>query len=359
MDGERFEMGAMPRRQLLKAIAVASFFLPGGGALAEPVSDRAATVTALAGETRRLYQDAAVGTAVADRLLAALGAGRFDGAATPDALASLLNAEIAAASGDGHFAVMPEMMMHAATVPPTPPHSETPPLSDEERRHLERVDYGLAAVEILPGNVGRIDLRQFYRPAAEVRARLAAAMAGLADSWAMIVDLSANVGGDPKTVAHFLSYFFDRPPFVVNRFRWRNLPVEEFRTTADPGGPRYGESRPLIVQVSRSTFSAAEEFAYDVQALRRGSIVGEVTGGGANHALPVAIPGGFTAFIPQARAENPVTGTNWERVGVRPDLPVAAAEAARAAHRLALQRVAAAGDPEKTRRASEVLATLG
>ena len=93
--------------------------------------------------------------------------------------------------------------------------------------------------------------------------------------------------------------------------------------------------------------------------MRRGFIVGETSGGGANHALPVEIPGGFTAFIPQARAENPVTGTNWERVGVRPDLPVAAADTQRAAHRLALQRVAAGGDSEKARRAAEILAGLG
>ena len=226
---------------MLKALAASPLFLPGVAAFAQPGFDRAATVAALALETRRLYHDAAIGAAVADRLAAALAAGKFDHTATPDALAALLNAEIAAASGDGHFAVMPGLMMHAPAVPPTPPHSQVPPLSDDERRHLERVDYGLAAVDLLPGNVGRIDLRQFYRPAAEVRARLAAAMARLSDSWAMIVDLSANIGGDPRAVAHFLSYFFDRPPFVVNRFRWRNLPVEEFRTAADPGGPRYGE----------------------------------------------------------------------------------------------------------------------
>jgi C-terminal processing protease CtpA/Prc len=74
------------------------------------------------------------------------------------------------------------------------------------------------------------------------------------------------------------------------------------------------------VLLSNSSFSAAEEFAYDMKALGRGLIVGVQTPGAANHALPVPIAGGFMAFIPKARAENPVTHSNWEGIGVTPDV---------------------------------------
>ena len=335
----------MNRRHILSGLATLPLIASVPSAFAESF-DPAPSVHSLAAAVRELYHDATIAGRIADRLLASLAAGSFASGQTPQALADLLNREIRTASNDLHFVVM-SGTMHHSTVPPTPPHSQTAPFTPTELEALRRTNFGIAAVAILPGNVGRLDLRQFYRPAAEVRGRLGAAMAALADSWAMVVDLTRNVGGDPNTVALLLSYFFDRPSFVVNRFRWRSGSVEEFRTTAEPGGPRFGETKPLVVLVSGSTYSAAEEFAYDVQALRRGTIVGEVSGGGANHALPVTIVGGLTAFIPQARAENPVTGTNWERAGVQPDVRAAGGAIARVGHRLALDRILAGGDPIK------------
>ena len=345
------------RRQMLGALAALPLALAPAVALAQTAVDTGLTGRALAEAARRLYHDARIGAATADRIEQAMGSGRLDGAGTAESLAERLNAEIAAVSGDGHFMIMAGDM-HGQPVLPTPPHQPPPPLRPDELTHLRRVNFGIAAAELLPGNVARLDLRHFYRPTPEVRDRLAAAMTLLADSWGFILDLSRNIGGDAHSVALLLSYFFERPPFVVNRFRWRNLPAESYSTTASPGGPLYGEARPLVVLVSRQSFSAAEEFAYDVQALRRGLVVGETTGGGANHALPVSIAGGFTAFIPQARAENPVTGTNWEGVGVRPDISAAGEAALRTAHLTALERIAAGGDAERARAVRQVLTSM-
>ncbi len=347
----------MNRREILLGLAGAPFWPTGADAAPSPTSHVAELITALAAETRRLYHDPALGEAIADRLMTALRSGRFT-ASSPMELANAINGEIAAASNDIHFMVMPGSM-GAPRVPPTPPHQPTPPLTAAELSFLQSVDFGIASIEILPGLIGKLALHQFYRPAAEVGARIAAAMSELADSSAMIIDLTNNVGGDPHSVALLLSYFFDRPPFVVNRFHWRGRPVEEFRTHAAPGGPRYGESRPLIVLVGASTFSAAEEFAYDVQALRRGTVIGGRTGGGANHALPVSLAGGFTAFLPQARAENPVTRTNWERRGVQPDHPTPPAQTSSAGYRFALEQVIATGEPRRAQEARDALAQSG
>ena len=331
----------MARRDFIKTFVVTPMILS-GSVLAASSSEVGLTVRHLAQITRSEYHDQQLGSAIADRLLAGLAEGRFQ-SATSEILAEKLNSEIMAVSNDAHFVVMPGIMAGMRRVPPTEPHSQTDPLSRAELQFLEGESFGVAVAEVLPGNIGRIAIRpQFYRPAPEVRQRFARAMALVSGTSGLIIDLTETIGGDPKGVAHFLSYFFDRAPFVVNRFKWRNLPVEEFWTTAEPGGPKYGEARPVAVLVSDSSYSAAEEFAYDIQVLGRGIVVGQMTPGAANHALPVDLAGGFTAFIPKARAENPVTGKNWEGIGVRPSVETKT-PTIEAARQVVLSRVPASG----------------
>ena len=126
-----------------------------------------------------------------------------------------------------------------------------------------------------------------------------------------------------------------------------------------PIGRHYGTSRPLYVLTSDRTFSGAEEFAYDVQTQRRGEVVGDTTGGGANPGGMRSVSDGFGVFVPSGRAINPVTGTNWEGVGVRPDVPVPAEDALREAHRRALGRlIESARDPERRSRIQEAIDQL-
>jgi C-terminal processing protease CtpA/Prc len=82
---------------------------------------------------------------------------------------------------------------------------------------------------------------------------------------------------------------------------------------------------PVYLLTSSHTFSAAEEFAYDLQALRRATVVGEVTGGGAHPTQMRRIDDHFLIGMPYAKAINPITHTNWEGSGVRPDVAVPAA----------------------------------
>ena len=104
------------------------------------------------------------------------------------------------------------------------------------------------------------------------------------------------------------------------------------------------------------TFSGGEELAYDLQTQERATLVGETTGGGANPGEPMSLGHGFYAFIPTGRAINPVTGKNWEHVGVKPDHPIAAEEALVEAYRLALVEVARNEPDAPTRAEYEALA---
>lgn len=48
----------------------------------------------------------------------------------------------------------------------------------------------------------------------------------------------------------------------------------------------------------------------------------------------------FTVFIPTGTSVNPVTKSNWENIGVKPDVEVPAEKAIAEAHVLALRRIA-------------------
>ena len=78
----------------------------------------------------------------------------------------------------------------------------------------------------------------------------------------------------------------------------------------------------VVLLTSRNTFSAAEEFAYNLQSLGRATIVGERTAGGAHPGQMHTINSHFEVFIPKGRAINPITKDNWEGVGVGPELDV-------------------------------------
>jgi C-terminal processing protease CtpA/Prc len=204
--------------------------------------------------------------------------------------------------------------------------------------------FGVATAEILPGNIGRIELTGFPPPFRETRRRIDDAFTEVADTWGLIIDLTRNGGGTPPTVAYALSYLFDRPPFAIGGFRWRHRPEERTLTTLDLGGRRYGEGRPLAVTISSATFSGGEEFAYALKAVKRAVIVGEKSAGAANPGARYPLPGGFVGFVPQGRAVHPLTGTSWEGVGVVPDVGSARESVLPTAHRSVLEAVLLASD---------------
>lgn len=163
----------------------------------------------------------------------------------------------------------------------------------------------------------------------------------LANTDALIIDVRRNGGGEPAMVAAVCSYLLP-PDILINKFYWRPQDRwDEFRTGA-VSGRHYGTKRPVYVLTSDQTFSGAEEFAYDLLTQRRGVVVGDTTGGGAHPGGMRRVTEQFGVWVPSGRAVNPVTGTNWEGTGVRPDVPVPAANALGTAHLRALELLLAA-----------------
>ena len=211
--------------------------------------------------------------------------------------------------------------------PPAPPG----PLSPQEIRQLRKLNGLIPKVEILDGNVGymRVD---GVPPLEVAHDAVAAAFAFVHDTDSLIIDDRGNHGGDPRTVALYMSYVSEGEPYLVNAFHWRGGRIEEFRTT-QLGELSYGASKPVFILTSPQTFSGGEELAYDLKVRKRGVVVGEVTAGGANPGGPVSLGHQFVANIPTGQAVNPVTGGSWEGIGVKPDVEVPAVQALGRAHR--------------------------
>lgn len=222
---------------------------------------------------------------------------------------------------------------------PQPERSNNRQPTPDERAAFERgaraANFGIERVERLPGNIGYLELRGFM-PVGLASGAITAAMQLLAHTEVLVVDLRCNGGGDPRTVQLVCSYLLD-PGVHLNDQVWRNGRRDEFRTLETLPGPRYGTHKPVYVLTSARTFSGAEEFSYNLRHLKRATLVGETTGGGANPGGVHRLNAHFSMFVPSGRAVNPITGTNWEGTGVEPHLKVAADDALRVAKLQALK----------------------
>ena len=215
---------------------------------------------------------------------------------------------------------------------------------------MKRNNYGFKEVKILDGNVGYLDLRGFM-PAAWGGETAAAVMNYLAHTDAIIFDLRKNGGGDPAMIQLLTSYLYDVDDRVhLNSFYFR--PNDETTQTWTlpyvPGQRNPGAE--VYVLTSSYTFSAAEEFTYNLKNLERATIIGETTGGGAHPGGMQPIADRFVAFVPVGRAINPITKTNWEGTGVTPHVETSADEALATAHRMAMEKLAGRAGSEEDKK---------
>lgn len=209
--------------------------------------------------------------------------------------------------------------------------------------------FGFARAAILPGNVGLLDLRGFNAETPESRDTAIAAMKRLAGADALIVDLRRNGGGDPQMVALVSSMLWPRGKRVhLNNLYFRPTNYTfQFFTNPDLDVPRI--TGPVFTVTSSYTFSAAEEFTYNLKQLKRATQVGETTGGGANPGSRYRLSEHFAAFVPSGRAINPISRTNWEGVGNIPEIATSRDSALSRAYVEALNRLEAAATTDLKR----------
>ncbi|HEX7401276.1 MAG TPA: S41 family peptidase [candidate division Zixibacteria bacterium] len=215
-------------------------------------------------------------------------------------------------------------------------------LTDEEKKNeLEekrRDNFCFKEIKLLEGNIGYLDLRCFEE-ATDAGVTAIAVMNFLAYADAIIFDLRQNGGGDPSMIQLISSYLFKVPVHLNNLYFPKSDSIAQFWTQAYVEGPRLTDVD-VYVLTSSNTFSGAEEFTYNLKNLKRGIIIGETTGGGANwweYKIFKNLNVGIT--LPFARAISPITGINWEGTGITPDIEVPQEQALDVAHLEALKKL--------------------
>lgn len=311
-----------------------------------------AVVLSLAQVLRERFAFRDRGAAAALEIEAMEARGDFSGANTAAELMALVDSRVAPVVNDRHFRVRyfgPEAVAG---------FTEGPPSAEELAAYNEEVRLRgseIPDVRWLAGNVGYLRINLFM-DAPPIVEKLAAAFGMLADTGALIIDVRGSPGGEPAGVANVIGHLVDQPTPTVR--------------VLDPAGPAEGQTyyaqprtpafigRPVYVLIDSETGSGAEEFAYDLQALRRATLVGQTTWGGATPGGYRPLAEGFVAFIPMHIVTNTVTGANWEGVGVRPDVEAPSDQALTVAHRLALETILQDAQGVRRAIAEEGLASL-
>ena len=234
--------------------------------------------------------------------------------------AQVLSRMLQQLTGDGHLNVE-----YSEKILPADQDAADAAFSAEEteRWYGAHLNFGVQKVERLEDNIGLLELRVF--PPVDMGGdTISAAMQVLAHTRALIIDLRKNGGGVGDSVRLVASYLFgsERKPLTGQYDRPSNQLTQDF-TEAYVPGDRFGPDKPVYVLISKKTFSAAEALAYDLKALKRATIIGEPSGGGAHPFEYRKIHPHFVLWSVTGRSVNPITGSNWQGVGVQPDVRVA------------------------------------
>lgn len=292
--------------------AILLVVLSGVLGLAPPAraAEPAATVRDVVTATAQVIRDEHYSVAVGARVAQALQADVWPDAQEPatSAFAERLTSRLRELSGDRHFRVSLDQPQADAARPSLSPH-------------------GIVAATLDGDGVATLRLDHFPPDDAVQRAAIDAALAPLASAKAWLIDVRENRGGDPAGVAYLLGHLFSRPAFVSMRFQHRGTVTWSSLVRSDGPGLHIAPTVPMAILISPHTFSGGEALAYELQAYGRALVAGERSGGAANATVMLPLPGDFAITVPHRQPRHVVTGTNWEGVGVRPDLAVPVTEA--------------------------------
>ncbi|MEO8129088.1 MAG: S41 family peptidase [Bryobacteraceae bacterium] len=314
---------------------IAFRLVPPGGLIEDPpldAAERKGVIQAILSAVNQNYAN----PETAEKMAAAINdnqqEGKYDDITDGGLLAYRLGQDLSAVSHDRHLRVE-----WSPFKPPAQRQAPDPAAEAAMQRELERTNCTFEKLEILPENVGYVKFNAFPAPRI-CGPTIAAAMKFLVHADALLFDLRDNAGGDPSTVALLATYLFDHPVHLSDIYNRREDSTTQYWTLPYVPGKRL-PSTPAFVLTSGRTASGAEDFAYNLQAIQRVTVVGETTAGGGYPAMSHPVGAHFSVAVPFARSINLITKTNWEGTGVTPDLQVQSTEALQEAHRLAVDKI--------------------
>jgi Peptidase family S41/N-terminal domain of Peptidase_S41 in eukaryotic IRBP len=342
-----------PRHHVHAMLALLVLVPAAGGAQAGGSSEpprpldaaiRRAVIDTMGARLRRHYVDADTGAMIAAHLEQRVAAGAYDGITSPARFAEVVTTDLRAINGDRHlnltyspgsagFVPGPEgIQMFGGPGPARP--GGPPPVNTAGRQ----AHYSFGRVDVLPGNVGYVDIRGFAG-APEVADVIVSALKYLEWTDAIIFDVRRNGGGSPMSVNLLISHFTTADTVASLTVKNRSGHETFTRyTLRDVPGPRR-PTVPLFVLTSGATASAAEDFTFVLQNMKRATIVGARTAGAGHNNANLAVGHGFGMSTSFTRVMDPRTGREWERIGVVPDVEVDEGRALDVALALALEGV--------------------
>lgn len=327
-------------------VLAATVALATGPAASSPAVDAQARREILASLVRQLharyvFPDSVA--AIAARLESRRRARAYDSTATPAAFGAAVTEDLR--PFDIHFDLRYDTERERALLAAGSDTSRVLPELDpspDSLAALRRGNFGMRAAEILPGNIGYLDVT-FLHDLRFARSAATAAIDFVANSPAVILDLRRAPGGYGTMVKFLASAFFGADSVELLTTVDRELGTTH-RGWSDPTlSTRHLPETDLYILTSGSTGSAAEALAFELQAVGRARVVGERSAGAAHAGGWVPLGRGYVAFIPNARGFDPRTGRDWERTGVQPDIVAPASRAREAAHAEAVRRLLARG----------------
>ena len=286
------------------------------------------------------YIDPTVALQMADKLRSEERSGAYQAITDGNEFAGVLTRQLRSVSNDDHlFVAYSPALSPEGNVAAVPGPAEIA----RYRGAQTRDNCFFSEVRNLARNVGYLKFNEFADPR-ECGSTAEAAMGFLAHADALIVDLRDNHGGQPTMVQLILSYFFDKPTHLNDIYMRPENTTRQYWTLPYVPGPRLIDT-PLYVLTSKRTFSGAEEFTNDLKSLKRATIVGERTRGGAHPLITIPIGDHFVVGIPVGRPINPTTHGDWEGTGIAPDVEASATDALEVAEKLAMAQLLANAKP--------------
>jgi hypothetical protein len=176
-------------------------------------------------------------------------------------------------------------------------------------------NYGFREVKILDDNIGYIKLSELNISEKSLPLLLAA-MRFVSGTKALIIDLRDNGGGGSEIGAVFESFFLPKNVALLE-FRSRRGTVEVSKTVPWLTETKYDQ--PVYILINKKTGSAAEAFAYSLQAKKRAKVVGQPSAGAANMNSWYAINDYIYVSVSTSAPTLPGSEESWEQRGVQPD----------------------------------------
>jgi len=290
---------------------------------------RVATIDSLNREIRDRYVDTSLATRITGVIQQRLHDGAYDTLGTGAAFARAVTTDLR--RFDKHLAVAP--IASRATL--ARPGGNA------------RDNFSIKRVERLDGNIGYLRLDAFSVDSGAFDV-LRNALRFLARTDALIIDLRENRGGSGALRQWLFSNLAENPAGAASDMFTRTpsgFDSTAFEAPRAEPGVHYRD-RPVYILTSSRTASAGEWLAYDLKNVRRATLVGEVTAGAAHPIQFVRLNGDFDASIPIGRMRSRMTHTDFEGIGVQPDVQVTASVAFDTAYGALLQTlIARATDP--------------